>query len=554
MASHDQLRQGIGHHMSLDSNPPISVRSVAESLAGAFVCAALSLASATSALQAAPGSPQSVDPAVTVDQRLRAVEERLNVALAVKDERIETATAHLNELYMVFEIFGVIAGFGLVVLTVRDVRLRAQESARQQSIDDIVKDMMRLQRVAAEQQIRLSEARVPRAGDNVEQEFRGMQEINEVISVVRSTLDFRLQQEAKVAETLAEVHKSRRERDETRKHKLDQIIAINQNFKSMSRMQFSALGLEQQKRGLRLVSLANDLDLSTSQDLGLDVGAVFLSCGAIMYYDNDVVEAKSFLARAAESRLPDHIGSLETNQDYRKRFALIHYFTCLVEKNWGELNRAFAEIEESVKFFNRTPTEFLSPATKAEILSYMGGQEMTCRAELTALRDRVNDLEKSLQANGQALNSNQLRLRSRIVLLLGNVACMQRDWQEAVALYAEVNKADPENYYALGASALVLSQLNDPTAAAMARRCVEAFEKAGDFRRKREITTKAVLAAMVVGAARICGDEAKVQLYRREAKELLSASLDVDGMSPRFFSPATRRLVSQFELLNEINS
>ena len=81
---------------------------------------------------------------------------------------------------------------------------------------------------------------------------------------------------------------------------------------------------------------------------------------------------------------------------------------------------------------------------------------------------------------------------------------------------------------------------------------MNAIERSGDFGRKRQIIGRAVLAAIAANAAKGCGDQGRYEQYAQEARDVLSGNLDVDGMSPKFFSPATKRLVSSSDLLAEL--
>jgi hypothetical protein len=81
---------------------------------------------------------------------------------------------------------------------------------------------------------------------------------------------------------------------------------------------------------------------------------------------------------------------------------------------------------------------------------------------------------------------------------------------------------------------------------------VDAIERSGDRGRKRERITLAGIAVIGAMAARGCEDAPRYEQYSRDARDMLSGNLDVDGMSPRFFSPTTKRLVGAAELLKEM--
>lgn len=368
-------------------------------------------------------TPAVAQPAGTSSQEERIIrlEERVNLA----NERSENA-------YKFLQVVGVFAAGMLAFFTIRDVVLRTKEGERQRSIDKIVMDMMNLQKTAFDQQVRFGKLHLDHAEASPSQQFEAVAKVNQVIEVVRQTLNFRLEQEAVVAGVLGEIGRIKEERERTRNQKLTQAIAILEPFKDMSRMQFAALTNEQYRRGLRLVGLVNDLDeFLAKQDFKV-VGSLLYNCGVIAYYDNDVIEAKAYLDRAAQCRASDHEGELATNNKYLNRFAFIHYFRALIHKNWGNLSEAQHEIEQSAKLIGDQAGEFLTPVTKAEILSYTVGDEERCRAELQKLIKRINDLETGLKNKGAKLNANQERLRNRMLVLWGNTHFEQDAFREAL--------------------------------------------------------------------------------------------------------------------------
>jgi hypothetical protein len=214
----------------------------------------------------------------------------------------------------------------ILFFSVRDWYLRSSEIQRQRSIDDIVKETMRLQKDATTLQLKFGSLQFNEAETNLKQQGEGLQKVNQVIEVVKSTLAFRLEQEEKFAETIGEIKRMKDEQDEKKKLKLAQANAINDHFKRMSRMEFASLTDEQYRRGLRLQSLVNDSEDLLRGEHFLVTGSLLYDCGIIAYYDNDVIESKSYLDRALLCRAPDHDAQLDANENYRRRFSFLHYF------------------------------------------------------------------------------------------------------------------------------------------------------------------------------------------------------------------------------------
>lgn len=491
--------------------------------------------------------------ALSLEERIERIEERLSLALSLKDERIQSISERSENAYKLLQYIGILAAALLAFFSIRDVVLRRREGERQRGIDEMVKSTMEAQKTAAKQQADFGALLVKQMDPS--QQFAAVQNVNNVIEVVSQTLRFRLEQEQSVANALKEIGHIKEEREHVKKQRLDQARAIHDHFKNMSRMQFAALTDEQYKRGIRLQALVNDLDeFLEGRDIE-DLGDLLYVCGVVAYYDNDVIEAKTYLDRAADQRASDHEGELKTNNRYRNRFAFTHYFRALIQKNWGDLPEAQYEIELSTKLLTDKASEFLTPVTRAEILSYTEGLEEHCRTELQGLVQSIDGLEVSLKNKDEGLNPNQRRLRNRMLILWGNTHFQQKAFEKARTQYGKAIEFDPDDYYALASAAQCAEALGDHDAAqALSRRGVDAIERSGDFRRKRERITRAVIAVVAANLAAGCGDADRREQYAREARELLSGNLAVDGMSPKFFSPATKRLVRATELLKELDS
>ena len=193
-----------------------------------------------------------------------------------------------------------------------------------------------------------------------------------------------------------------------------------------------------------------------------------------------------------------------------KRFAFTHYFRAIIQKNWGELTEALYEIDQSAKDFKGSATEFLTPTTKAEILSYTVGRGQECRSEILVLTDRLANVEKDKKADNKAdnkdLDPNQKRLRNRLLVLLGHTYFVDRDYSRALEEYKRAVAFRPADYYALASVAQCLEFLGDASAREYWERCLTAIEKSGDFSHKRERITRAGIAILAAFAARGCGD------------------------------------------------
>jgi tetratricopeptide (TPR) repeat protein len=139
-----------------------------------------------------------------------------------------------------------------------------------------------------------------------------------------------------------------------------------------------------------------------------------------------------------------------------------------------------------------------------------------------------------------------------MLVYVGNSFFVQGKFAEAVEPYARAFALSPGDYYALSSLGQCYKELRDVRAKETFRDGLSAIEHGGDFRRKRELTTRAVIAAIATLCATECGDGPAAEQWVREGGDLLAGDLIIDGLKPRYFSPRTKRLVSSAELLGEL--
>ncbi len=175
-------------------------------------------------------SPAQPTQALSPDERIRRLEEEVNLALALKDERIQSINERSENIYKWLQFFGAFAALVLVFFTARDIVQRWKEQKRQKGIDEIVMGMMKLQKSGAERQDRLGELQLKQMETSPNQQFQAVENVNQVIEVVRKTLAFRLEQEEKFVEALKEIERIREERDKIKKQKLAQALGICEHF------------------------------------------------------------------------------------------------------------------------------------------------------------------------------------------------------------------------------------------------------------------------------------------------------------------------------------
>jgi hypothetical protein len=113
------------------------------------------------------------------------------------------------------------------------------------------------------QQNRPSAIQVSAAEGDQTRYLQGLQNVNQVIDAVQKTLAFRLEQEKKVADVIKTFEKQEADLQRKDTQKVDSASGMVESFKNTSRMHFSTLTTEQQKRAIKLVEKVAELEDST---------------------------------------------------------------------------------------------------------------------------------------------------------------------------------------------------------------------------------------------------------------------------------------------------
>jgi len=281
-------------------------------------------------------------------------------------------------------------------------------------------------------------------------------------------------------------------------------------------------------------------------------GEIYLRRGVIAYYDNDMLKSREML-RIAERFFPCSEREIESvPRDQRLTTAFTQFYLALIEKNYGVMTAAREHIERSYAVYGRNePEELLTPATRAEILSYLGDMD-NARAAIQEVLGRADDLR---QRGPLRLHDAIYALRAR--LLLGNTYYVSHEWQQALQHYQDTLKADVDRYYSYyvyHSIAQVYHQLGDEKSAKENKR--QAYEElvdTGHLRTKVALDTKILLNAL----AYLCTREdkpQKAQEYRETIQELWLRIREVNGLQLRLFSFEKKRPISKDRFWAEVFS
>lgn len=257
-------------------------------------------------------------------------------------------------------------------------------------------------------------------------------------------------------------------------------------------------------------------------------GEVYLRRGIIAYYDNDVFKSREML-RIAERFYSFSDQEIESMpRDQRLSVAFTQYYLALIEKNYHEMAAAKDHIEKSYAVYGQNEQEeLLTPATRAEILSYLGDMD-NARAAIQEVLNRANKLQ-----DREPLKRHDAIYALRARLLLGNTYYVRGEWGEALRHYEDTLKADvrrDNSYYAYHSIAQVYHQLGDEERAQESKRqAYKDLVDTGHLRTKVALDTRILLNALAYLCTREDMPE-KAKEYMEAVKDLWLLIHEVNGL------------------------
>jgi len=281
-------------------------------------------------------------------------------------------------------------------------------------------------------------------------------------------------------------------------------------------------------------------------------GEIYLRRGVIAYYDNDMLKSREML-RIAERFFPCSEREIESMpRDQRLTTAFTQFYLALIEKNYGVMTAAREYIEKSYAVYGRNePEELMTPATRAEILSYLGDMD-NARTAIQEVLGRADDLRQR-----RPLRRHDAIYALRARLLLGNTYYVSHEWQQALQHYQDTLKADVDRYYSYyvyHSVAQVHHKLgNEEKVKENKRRAYEELVNTGHLRTKVALDTRIILNAL----AYLCTREdkpQKAQEYREAIQELWLQIREVNGLQLRLFSFEKKRPISKDRFWAEVFS
>jgi len=486
----------------------------------------------------------------SLEQRVELLEKKMDVALVVKDSRLEAIEKSINITYIILGIVGATFAFFTYLgsraqrqIYSRErtvfVRLAKAQEQRQQDVHDLITKIYE------------NQFQVNQNLDNYRTE--SVKRVNEIMTTVQQTLHFRLEQEKLVVGALEKIKELEKE---VISLKQDPIFEFNQlldqakRFAQWKRVDFTNPAKELQEECKLFRERFDRLPLRYLKDHQADpeFGTIFYYRGLIAYIDNHVIEAKKNFERALVCKLKDHQAVLQTNEDYRRRFAFCEFYVGLIHKNYGSLDQCRIHLQNSLELHN-PPNEVLAPITLAEALSYEAENAAKARKILQQVHRRLE--QRKIQ--GQ-LTPYQTKLFDRITLFTGNTYFLEENWEEALKCFEESLRFNKASYYAKMSIAQTKEKLGQDSKSDF-EEALNMIEKSGDLSLKTETTPKIILNISALLCA-VKADPSKVERcesYYKTLKSTLDSIRSMDGLELRILSPITKARLTKDELVAQID-
>ncbi len=262
--------------------------------------------------------------------------------------------------------------------------------------------------------------------------------------------------------------------------------------------------------------------------------------GVGAFYTEDIDGAAKYL----EGGLRIY-GEKDAPPEYLFPQAFCSHFLGLVEKNWRALSRpleanllsAKNHLKAAARRLETRTTEFLTPVTLAEVLSY---SEQTQEEALGALDNIIVRLGRLKDAG--ALDPNQRSLLGRAFLIRGNVDFVRRN-KEAAHGYYKQSFDSTGNVFARLSMAQTLE--SDPLKRReMFKHGLTMLEGTASPLARRETSGRLTALAWAIIATREVANEEQQNKYTALFEGAGANVRSVGGREPLFFCPMTKTLVN----------
>jgi tetratricopeptide (TPR) repeat protein len=478
-----------------------------------------------------PSSP-AITPTFNLENRITDLENRMIQVETTQTQLIASLTSSNDQYKFLLTAFGAALG-ALVVI---------------QGI---------LQGVATSAQLRregMRDTRQARREDEQDQvQYTGAKQVSEIMNVVKSTLESRLDAEQQARE---EANKTRKDLDRVL-NEVSSLVGFVRNYKT--NIQNARQAIEDSASRLAQVprhnfrSISNELNsfarqfesfrteyepLEEEPRRKFSARTLYIR-GIAAHYANQPETAKRYLTEVTEFQQPE-LG--DPDRAYKRRIANAYYYLGLTDSNFGNVQNAI-DCFENANSLDPDGTDFLTKLVTAEAY-IMKGKDGFDRAK-QIIMEVEEGLRRKKEKEGR-LAGVYLRLRSRATLILANMAILRREgnwWEEVQTLLKQVLDDDPGYYYATATLAQVNSVRDmQGDAQRLFREAYETIERSGDLFMVTEARSQ-ILLRMVAGLCCLHGlmDKNRSEEHLDRADSLLGSLPKIDSQVCTVFSTLSKR-------------
>ncbi len=381
-------------------------------------------------------------------------------------------------------------------------------------------------------------------------QYRGAQQVSDIMNVVKNTLQERLDAELQARE---EAQKSREQLDTLR----EEVKSIDKFFQRFQKnIQKARQAIEEDASRLALtprhefkpitntlINFARQFDTFNTEyeELEAETQQQFSSKadyirGIAAHYSNQPENTKKHLLKVtAELQQPE---AGDTDKAYKRRLANAYYYLGITDSNFGNTQAAIDSFEQA-NSLDPDGTDFLTKVVSAESYVMSGIDEFNKARQI--IDEIKQGLHKKRDREGR-LAGVYLKLQSRASLIQANMAILKHDegWlQEVEEILLPIRYEDPGYYYGTATLAQVyaLQDEKHDDALRLFQDAYDSIERSGDLL----ITTEArsqILMRMVAGLCCRHGliDEKRSDDHLDKADGLRSILPKIDSQTCTVFS------------------
>jgi hypothetical protein len=270
--------------------------------------------------------------------------------------------------------------------------------------------------------------------------------------------------------------------------------------------------------------------------------------GVFAYYaDHNYEGAISYLGDAIR-----FFGEQIVDDQFKPAQAWAQHFLGILKKNWPlrieaagtSLRQAQELLAAAEGYLTMDLGQFLTPLTRAEVLSYLPDQQSAADAKTSKIVELLERL-----CNSKKADNIQMGLLPRAYLLRGNIAHMRRDRPRACNFFAQACDAAETNPYAWLSLAEATADADSAKPHWTKGLSLLARPPAAD---KPETSTRVLVFSWGILASHSLGDSESLKAYRASFDDIGSLIEREGKYTPLFFSPTTKNLVPFDELSQQL--